>query len=41
MAKLLFKKGGFRILSDDVGKLPAEEMNKLIKSLGEDNEQRN
>jgi len=34
MAKLLFKKGGFRILSDDVGKLPAEEMNKLIKTAG-------
>lgn len=34
MAELLFKKGGFRILSDDVGKLSAKEVNQLIKDAG-------
>lgn len=34
MAKMLFKEGSFRILSDDVGKLPSAEMNQLIKTAG-------
>lgn len=34
MAKMLFKKGGFRILSDDVGKLSSSRMNQLIKTAG-------
>lgn len=34
MAKMLFKQGSFRVLSDDVGKLSAEEMNQLIKTAG-------
>jgi len=34
MAQLLFKQGDFRILSDDVGSLSAEEMNQLIKTAG-------
>jgi len=34
MAKMLFKQGGFRILSDDVGKLSAAEANQLIKTAG-------
>ena len=34
MAKLLFKKGNFRILSDDVGKLSVRETNSLTKIVG-------
>ena len=34
MAKLLFREGGFRILSDDVGRLQVKEMNQLIKTAG-------
>jgi len=34
MAKLLFKKGSFRILSDDVGRLSAKEVNNLTKVAG-------
>jgi len=34
MAKMLFKKGEFRILSDDLGKLSAAETNQLIKTAG-------
>jgi len=34
MAKLLFKEGEFKILSDDVGGLSVEESNQLIKTAG-------
>ena len=34
MAELLFKKGSFKILSDNVAKLSPEEMNILIKTAG-------
>ncbi len=34
MARLLFKEGSFRILSDDVGGLLPQEMNELIKMAG-------
>jgi len=34
MAKLLFKEGEFKILSDNVGGLSAEESNQLIKTAG-------
>jgi len=34
MAQMLFKQGSFRVLSDDVGKLSASEMNQLIKTAG-------
>lgn len=34
MAKLLFKEGSFKILSDNVGRLSPEETNRLIKTAG-------
>ncbi len=34
MAKLLFKEGEFKILSDDVGKLSGDEILKMIKIAG-------